>query len=111
MTRLFASSGFRPVEEWSLNLTKFQMWSEYVRSFRVWTASEIKVNGKEKLETWLPYNTSSQAQTFVPLNAESDNLNSDTGLSGERTDFRKEPITQLDLKVTGTWEVQFEKFK
>lgn len=87
------------------------MWSEYVRSFRVWTAAEIRVNAKENLENWLPYKTLSEAQTLVPLNAQSDNLNWDAKLLGDRADFRKEPITQLDLKVTGSWEIQFENFK
>lgn len=90
----------------------FEMRSEYVRSFRVWTATEIKVNGKEALETWLPYKTLSDAQTVVPKNAQSDNLNFDTTtLLGDRTDFRKEPIKQLDIKVLGTWDIPFENFQ
>ena len=87
------------------------MWSEYVRSFKVWTAEEITVNGKEPLQNWLPYETLSDAQTLVPANAQSNNLNWDAKLLADRVDFRKEPISKLDLKITGTWEVPFENFK
>ena len=89
----------------------FEMWSEYVRSFKSWTAEEITVNGKEPLQKWLPYETLSDAQTLVPANAQSDNLNWDAKLLGDRADFRKEPISKLDLKITGTWEIPFENFK
>ena len=90
----------------------FQMLSQYVRSFKVWTATEIKVNGKESLEDWLPYTTLSDAQTMVPRDAESDNLNFDTvTLLRDRTDFRKEPITQLDVRVVGAWEISLGNFK
>ncbi len=90
---------------------EFQMWSDYVRSFKVWTADEIKVNGKEALEKWLPYQTLSDARTFVPAKTQADNLNWDTKTSANRTDFRKEPASELDLKITGAWEIPLENFK
>ena len=90
---------------------QFEMWSDYVRSFKSWTAEEITVNGKEPLQNWLPYETLSDAQTFVPANAQSDNLNWDVKLLSDRADFRKESISKLDLKITGTWEIPFENFK
>jgi hypothetical protein len=90
---------------------QFEMRSEYVHSFKAWTAEEITVNGKEPLQNWLPYETLSDAQTLVPANAESDNLTWDAKLLGNRADFRKEPITKLDLKITGNWEIPFENFK
>lgn len=85
----------------------FEMAASYARSFKVWTAEEIKVNGTELLEKWLPYETLSEAQTVVPESAQADNLNFDAKLMGTRTDFRKEPITQLELKITGSWDVSF----
>lgn len=86
----------------------FEMAASYARSFKVWTASEIKVNGAELLEKWLPYETLSEAQTVVPAGAQADNLNFDSKVMGTRTDFRKEPITQLELKLTGSWDVPFK---
>ncbi|HEV7405410.1 MAG TPA: hypothetical protein VGO11_20875 [Chthoniobacteraceae bacterium] len=86
----------------------FEMWSTYARSFKVWTADEIKVNGAEPLEKWLPYETLSDPQTVVPESAQADNLNFDAKVMGTRTDFRKEPITQLELKITGSWDVAFK---
>ncbi len=35
----------------------FEMAASYTRSFKVWTADEIKVNGSDPLEKWLPYET------------------------------------------------------
>jgi hypothetical protein len=90
---------------------RFEMWSEYVRSFKVWTAEEITVNGKEPLEKWLPYETLSDAQTFVPAEAQFDNLDWDSKKRGERDDYPKEPISKLDLKITGSWEVPIENFE
>jgi len=90
---------------------QFMMSSKYVQSFRVWTAEEIKVNGNEPLEKWLPYETLSDLQTLVPANASSDNLNFDSKLFRTRTDFRKDAILKLDLKITGTWEIPFKNFK
>ena len=86
----------------------FEMAGTYVRSFKAWTADEIKVNGAELLEKWLPYETLSDPQTVVPESAQPDNLNFDAKLMGTRTDFRKEPITQLELKITGSWDVAFK---
>jgi hypothetical protein len=90
---------------------RLEIWSDYVRSFKVWIAEEITVNGKEPLQNWLPYETLSDVQTFVPAKAESDNLNWDAKLLGNRADFRKEPMSELDLKITGTWEIPLENFK
>jgi hypothetical protein len=86
----------------------FEMGASYVRSFKVWTAEEIKVNGADPLEKWLPYETLAEAQTVVPAGAQPDNLNFDPKVMGTRTDFRKEPITQLELKLTGSWDVAFK---
>jgi hypothetical protein len=89
----------------------FEMTGSYVRSFKVWTADEVKVNGTEPLEKWLPYETLSEAQTVVPASAQADNLNFDSKVMGTRTDFRKEPITQVELKITGTWDVPFRDYE
>jgi hypothetical protein len=86
----------------------FEMAASYVRFFKVWTADEVKVNGTEPLEKWLPYETLSEAQTVVPGSAQADNLNFDAKVMGTRTDFRKEPITQLELKIAGSWDVPFK---
>jgi hypothetical protein len=87
---------------------RFEMAASYVRSFKVCTADEIKVNGTEPLEKWLPYETLSDPQTVVPGSAQPDNLNFDAAVMGTRTDFRKEPIKQLDLRITGSWDVAFK---
>jgi hypothetical protein len=89
----------------------FEMAGSYVRSFKVWTADEVKVNGAEPLEKWLPFDTLSDPQTLVPASAQSDNLNFDPKLMGTRTDFRKEPITQLELKIAGSWDVPFREWE
>lgn len=87
---------------------QFEMAATYMRSFKVWTAEEVKVNATEPLEKWLPYETLSEAQTVVPTGTQSDNLNFDAKVMGTRTDFRKEPITQIELKIIGSWDVPFK---
>ena len=46
--------------------------------------------------------------TVVPGGAQPDNLNFDATLMGTRADFRKEPITELELKIAGSWDVAFK---
>ena len=71
-----------------------------IAAFDAWEASSILVNGRTRLEDWLPYRVASDARLVIPEKAVSEYLDFDRKTYKRRTDYPAGPVRSIRLDVS-----------